>query len=721
MITKIKLSKVASYKAETVLETDRKVNLIYGLNGAGKSTLSNFLYNRNNPNFSSCSIEGYSGEEILTYNQNYISDFFYESDSLKGIFTLSKENKQAEQKIKQAESEVAKHRETIKQLEVKQSDNQKNFANLKQKAENKFWEIKTRFTGGDRVLEYCLENLMGRKESLTNHILSIAKPEEQPKTTVELIKQEVESLERDSGNKIATVSKINFPSSSIESNTIFQKIIIGNEDSPISQLIATLGNSDWVYQGIKYLPENIPDANAQCPFCQEKTVTSDLISEITNYFDKSYKSDLDNLQKAYNDYKREIESTSLPGEIDSHPFLSEAKSEIELLFTNFKQIVNANLKLIEEKIKTPSQIIELNSSSEAKNTFNEAIETVNRKISEHNLKLDNKKTTLNNLKTTFWSLMRWEYDQTITSYNDMKSEFEKRKKEIDEEKQEALTTIEQQKKVISEQQKKTVNIEEAIQNINNGLRELGIDSFHIAKHTENLYKIVRDEEDKHTFMSLSEGEKMIISFLYFREQCKGKKEPGETTNPKIVIIDDPISSLSHIYVFNVALLIKNDFFNSPLYDQIFILTHSLYFFYELTDTNHDRRKQNQILYRLIKDDSGSKFFQMKYEEIQNDYHAYWSIVKNPSHPPALLANSMRNIIEYFFGFIEKKDFSNIQQMPSLKEPRFQAFFRYINRESHSLGQNIFDFKEFNYDDFKDALKNLFIATGYEEHYKKMIQ
>ena len=44
-----------------------------------------------------------------------------------------------------------------------------------------------------------------------------------------------------------------------------------------------------------------------------------------------------------------------------------------------------------------------------------------------------------------------------------------------------------------------------------------------------------------------------------------------------------------------------------------------------------------------------------------------------------------------------------------------------HRESHSLGQNIFDFKEFNYQDFRDAFKELFKVVGYEAHYKKMIK
>src|SRR5690606_6061284 len=97
MITKIHLNKVASYKSETVLITDKKVNLIYGLNGTGKSTLSNYLLQRTDEKYNSCSVEGLDGNhEILVYNQMFIHENFFEAENLKGIFTLSKENKEAE-------------------------------------------------------------------------------------------------------------------------------------------------------------------------------------------------------------------------------------------------------------------------------------------------------------------------------------------------------------------------------------------------------------------------------------------------------------------------------------------------------------------------------------------------------------------------------------------------------------------------------------------------
>lgn len=200
---------------------------------------------------------------------------------------------------------------------------------------------------------------------------------------------------------------------------------------------------------------------------------------------------------------------------------------------------------------------------------------------------------------------------------------------------------------------------------------------------------------------------MIVSFLYFIESCRGKKNVTETGKKIVVVIDDPISSLSYIYVFNVGRLIHNEFFRSNKYEQFFLLTHSLYFFYELTDTNKDRRKENQKLLRLRKNSSGSEIVEMNYEEIQNDYHSYWFVIKDEKQPPALIANCMRNIIEYFFNFVERKDLNNVFQKCEMQENRFQAFNRYINRDSHSLGQNIFDIKEFNYQDFKDAFAELF--------------
>lgn len=57
----------------------------------------------------------------------------------------------------------------------------------------------------------------------------------------------------------------------------------------------------------------------------------------------------------------------------------------------------------------------------------------------------------------------------------------------------------------------------------------------------------------------------------------------------------------------------------------------------------------------------------------------------------------------------------------MQEIRFQAFNRYMNRESHSKGLNIFDIKEFDYNNFREAFKKVFEIEGYIDHYEKIMK
>jgi len=721
VITKIDLNKVACFKGLATLATDKRINLIYGLNGTGKSTLSDFLYDMSNLTFSNCSVDGLSNEEIVVYNQRFIRDNFYEPDNLKGIFTLSKENKEAEEKIRSADQEITKLETDKKGKSDAINTHNNELVQKKLNAENKAWEIKTTFTGGDRVLEYCLAGLMGRKESLFNYLSGLTKLRQKPDKTTDQLKREVEALQGNAAQKHSLLPIINFTAQQAESNQLFQRAIIGDESSAVAGLIIKLGNCDWVKNGLAYLPNDISEEGEPCPFCQELTITKKLVENIQNYFDKTYENDINEIKELLSDYETSINSIQNKEDYESNPFIMEKKTEFESLYNAVIQCLRSNKNKIIDKLKAASQKVSLTDSSNTVGAFNQFIENVNGVITEHNNKIENKSVSLADIKNQFWDIMRWDYDQTISAYQNEKTVIGKKIQDLNNEITNIAGKINDQNAVVVDQQKKTVNVDEAIANINNGLYELGIDGFSIKKYSDTLYKIVRAEQCDNTFQTLSEGEKMIISFLYFRELCKGKKTASSHSNNKIIVIDDPISSLSHIYIFNVGLLIKNDFFNSTNYEQIFVLTHSLYFFYELTDANYERRKKNQKLFRMVKNYNGSQISEMKYEEIQNDYHSYWIIVRDDKQPPALIANCMRNIIEYFFSFIEKKDLNNVFQKPELQKIKYQAFYRYINRESHSIGQNIFDFKEFNYADFKEALGLVFTESGYKEHYDEMMK
>ena len=203
MITNIGLDCINSFKKLSALKTDKRINLIYGLNGTGKSTLTNFLYDKKNEEYNSCSIEGLNDEMIpRVYNQLFIQDNFYESDSLKGMFTLSKENKEAEEKIQIANDTIVKL-EDKKLIEIGRQNKKIEKKKLKrQNTEDKVWEIKKNFTGGDRILEFCLEGLKGSKEKLLNYIINLPKPSQKPIKAIDNLKKETEALQGESSKEI---------------------------------------------------------------------------------------------------------------------------------------------------------------------------------------------------------------------------------------------------------------------------------------------------------------------------------------------------------------------------------------------------------------------------------------------------------------------------------------------------------------------------------------
>lgn len=89
MLTKILINGAATFKSQTTLETDRKINLIYGLNGSGKSTVCRFLRNPDNAEYAQCQVIGREGSKIYVFNEDFIRENFYESSLIKGIFEYS--------------------------------------------------------------------------------------------------------------------------------------------------------------------------------------------------------------------------------------------------------------------------------------------------------------------------------------------------------------------------------------------------------------------------------------------------------------------------------------------------------------------------------------------------------------------------------------------------------------------------------------------------------
>lgn len=738
MINRIKMDMVASFKTPAVLETDRKINLIYGLNGTGKSTFSDFLYGRSDIDFSKCSIEPTLNDEtkVLVFNRTFIYDNFYESEAQHGIFSLSKENKDAQEKIDNAKKEIGKIEEQITLRTEAQKNVKEEFEKQKNAAVDKIWEIKTTYTGGDRILDFCLAGLNRAKEKPFEFILPIPKPSEKPPQTIEQLKQEAQLLSDNDAEIQITIPVISFSASAIEKDSILAKVIVGDSNSSVSELIKKLNNQNWVQEGLSFV-----DAQATveqpCPFCQKNTITPAFVNELNAFFAGEYERDRNYIKSIGIEYSKAIENISnrLFVEFEQLEILKGLKKDIETAKEGLLSLLNKNLERLREKWKTPNNIIILQDSAPMLQALNEIIIIAQSNIKNFNAKISKKSQAQQKIKDEFWSIQRWEYDQTISLYKTNLQDFTKKDKEAEA----SIEKLEKSKKklqnIIIQEQKKVINVQEAVEHINANLLGIGIDYFKIEQYQENLYHITRSGQSDGIFKTLSEGEKMMISFLYFIELCNGKQDAAESEKAKIIVIDDPISSLSHIYVFNVGKLIESEFLRADAqYEQVFILTHSLYFFHELHKlsprpsrdkggniSEDEKKKKIPALFRLIKNNSSSSFGTVKANEILNDYQTYWAIVKDPHASPALIANAMRNIIEYFFGFIEKKDLNAVFQKPKLQDNKYQAFNRFINAESHLRPTLIYDYKEFDYDLFREAFHLVFSESDYEGHYLKMME
>ncbi|MFA0464842.1 AAA family ATPase, partial [Vibrio sp. 10N.261.45.F1] len=124
------------------------------------------------------------------------------------------------------------------------------------------------------------------------------------------------------------------------------------------------------------------------------------------------------------------------------------------------------------------------------------------------------------------------------------------------------------------------------------------------------------------------------------------EESAVVLNRRIIVIDDPISSLSHNYIYDIASLIHHKVIQAA-FKQVFVLTHNLFFFHELLMLkSHKGCPSGYKLYRVTK----SKFSQikdLKRDELQNDYQMYWQVIidckSNPDYAH-MLPNAMRNIL-----------------------------------------------------------------------------
>ena len=719
MIKKIILKNVATYdKKNDVIIEPLKINFIYGNNGAGKTTITRVIEEPDKYRDSYVLWDKDIEYSRLVYNQDFVKSNFNSETQLRGIYTLGEESEEIFKKIQKLNNEkkeilISKvNRE--QQLKQKEDELEKYTQSIK----NLFWNnYKKKYC--DKVIK--LYGSINRKENFFNKCLSIK--EMNNDILFEDILEEYTTLYAKELKEQKLIENIDINKfKQIITSKILTTTIIENKDITLSQLIEDLNNSKWVEEGIKYLEKT----NNKCPFCQ-RTLQKEFIQNINLLYDEKYKQQKDNLNKIKLDFDNICEKITA--------LLKENSS----LFKNFQLIIEVNEYLdairqeIIKKIDNPKYICKINKDMILLENINKIIENANQKIQINNLKIKNIEDSKKELKKKAWIFIRTISNNDIKTYNIENNKRISEIQKINEELKIIKIDINNKEKEIEKLESSSTGITKTINKINDLLKKFIFNNFRLKENDDNLtYSIIRPTGEDAT-QTLSEGEFSFISFLYFYNLVFGSNTRKGLQEEHILIIDDPVTSMDSNVLFIISTLIRN------LIDlcieekrnikQIFILSHNIYFFKEVSYSYDNCKKYKKCKFFTVQKINGiSKVVDYQSNNpIKNSYEVLWDRLRKKDYSDDSNLNIMRRILEQYFHtigngnpnnnnnkFIKKFDEKDILIVKSL--------LSFINSGSHSIMDDLYMVPDVNLNQNAFRIfREIFEKLGHINHYKMMMR
>ena len=303
------------------------------------------------------------------------------------------------------------------------------------------------------------------------------------------------------------------------------------------------------------------------------------------------------------------------------------------------------------------------------------------------------------------------------------------------------------------------SVEPAVININKILKQIGFTGFRITKAKQNpfSYQLIRNDGSE-AGETLSEGEVTIITFLYFMQLVYGGHKNDESVNAKVVVIDDPISSLDSNVMFVVSEMVRRmmdsvrgrkesswrmpefSLTMEPMGDvgfnigwkdrgvkQVIVLTHNVYFHRLISERT---RRADTHYWKLSKRDGMSKLTAFGEENpIRSEYELLWGELRRLKEGEYIctgIQNVMRRIIETYFvvmgGYNKRKlipeNFSDDNEEMTI----VTSLAKWADEGSHMAGNDLYlGSSEEMAEKYLRVFKRLFVKLGHEAHYNMMMR
>lgn len=728
------------------------INFFFGKNGAGKSTIGKTI----EAGTSLAWDEGRKPEDysVLVYNTGFVERNFATYGSLQGVFTLSETNieiqKQIEEKVAERGRVTADGKTTAEARDKKNGE----LAPLRDSFEDSCWnetadlraDYSIMFKGKKRKNLLADEILAGKYAPVDHSLDSIRQ------LFAIAFDPNAQSYDLFKGSKAASGHY------DLSSVALLAEEITSSSATPFANFMKALNATDWVKSGHAHYVGN---ADGKCPFCQQK-LPATYEKDIAECFDEQYQNDLLALEAFQSAYDSKMKQLLVV--YQANLMIEFAKIDLEDYKDKLALLENAitiNLQRISEKLRTPATIVSLEDTDVLVAKLDAMAAEFNKQIQANNDIVATKQDKQQECFRMVWELIAFRMQSDVATYIACKKAIEDEVANLDKKVRELQCEYKALSCEINDLNTKVINTKATVDSINVHLSDSGFEGFHLREKeaVKGVYEVIR--EDGSIAANLSEGERNFIAFLYFYHVVRGSQTEADSGKDKIVVIDDPVSSMDSSALFivsslvremigvcsNNAGLVQSDYEGTYI-QQIFILTHNAFFHREIT-YNMVRHYRYASFYKINKKNNISSIElcveeakkvsdkDKNYNPVQNSYSALWTEY-NTLTATIPLMNVMRRILEYYFlqlcGY-EGHDLT--KRVLEDKKDRFitpiegtvpdmtrfhlaKSMLAYMHSsDTFNDGLNFVD-ESMDCDQYREVFKTIFEVLDQSQHYDRMM-
>jgi wobble nucleotide-excising tRNase len=723
MIETIRLSTCATFTgAPAQLDGLRPVNYFFGHNGTGKTTIGRVI--RQPSAYPSCEITWRDGTPVtaIVYNKDFVEANFRDSPVIKGVFTLGEEHVEARERLADARKRADAARAKGRGLRTQLQEKQRLASEAADRLHDACWAVKA---GYAEEFKEAMRGVLDSRKSFAEKVLRESRDAGSTFSERAELRRKYSSAYDEAAEPVLEIAAVDAGGlANVEGNPIMGRPIIGSVDVPLAALISRLGNSDWVQQGQTFLS----NAEGLCPFCQQPE-PEHLREHLRAYFDESFEQDMDAVKADKARYEsRAVSIRAAAEELSKVPERFVHGAKVEAVRQRLLRKLAANLQLIQAKVTEPSRKIELEPTIEEIEALNALVSIANEAIGEHNRMVRNQKAEREVVARQVWGLIAHELRRDLEAYTQDTKRLSDEAARI----QAAISAADTEEETASREsrecEKSMAGVVATVEAINGMLHSLGFTSFSLALGPDpNTYKLIRadgtDAKD-----TLSEGERSFITFLYFYYLVEGGQEVNAVSGERIVVIDDPVSSLDGDVLFIVSTLVRS--LAEKVQDpssrlrQLFLLTHNVYFHREVAFSPRRQRGRPhtyETFWTVRKRGGVSIVERCETNPVTTSYDLLWGPVRTPDGNTGGVQNAMRRILENYFGMVGGLDVNKIE---SLFEGRDRIVCRsllsWLHAGSHHSMDDLWVAPTDGVDVHLRVFSEIFEKSGHGSHYKMMM-